>query len=82
MLIIFEMLIALFERAYIVAWEPDLSDVAQRRWNSWDDYMREWCRRKEFHALLPQLLRGEDPKFSAYIQRLDAEEWDIPDPSC
>jgi hypothetical protein len=79
-LIIFEMLIALFERAYIVAWEPDLSDVAQRRWNSWDDYMREWCRRKEFHALLPQLLRGEDPEFSAYIQRVDAEEWEISAP--
>ena len=82
MLIIFEMLIALFERAYIVAWEPHLSDVAQRRWNSWDDYMREWCRREEFHALLPQLLRGEDPEFSAYIQRLDAEEWDIAAPGC
>ena len=82
MLIIFEMLIALFERAYIVAWEPHLSDVAQRRWNSWDDYMREWCRREEFHALLPQLLRGEDPEFSAYIQRFDAEEWDIAAPGC
>ena len=80
LLIIFEMLIALFERAYIVAWEPHLSDVAQRRWNSWDDYMREWCRRKEFHALLPQLLRGEDPDFSAYIQRGDAEEWGVPAP--
>lgn len=67
-LIIFEMLIALFERAYIVSYEKDLSGVALRRWNSWDDYMREWCRREDFYHLLPQLLRGEDPDFAAYIQ--------------
>ena len=67
-LIIFEMLVALFERAYIVSYEEDLSGVALRRWNSWDDYMREWCRREDFYHLLPQLLRGEDPDFSAYIQ--------------
>jgi len=73
-LIIFEMLIALFERAYIVSYMPDLKGVALRRWNSWDDYMREWCRREDFYFLLPQLLRGEDPDFAAYIRKLaDAE---------
>jgi hypothetical protein len=74
MLIIFEMLIALFERAYIVAYEPDLKSVALRRWNSWDDYMREWGRREDFYYLLPQLLRGEDPDFAAYIRRVADEE--------
>lgn len=74
MLIIFEMLIALFERAYIVAYEPDLKGVALRRWNSWDDYMREWCQREDFYFLLPQLLRGEDPHFVAYIRRIADEE--------
>lgn len=73
-LIIFEMLIALFERAYIVSYEPDLKGVALRRWNSWDDYMREWCRREDFYFLLPQLLRGEDPDFASYIRRLADEE--------
>lgn len=73
-LIIFEMLIALFERAYIVAYKPDLKGVALRRWNSWDDYMREWCRREDFYYLLPQLLSGEDPDFSAYIRRVADEE--------
>lgn len=73
-LIIFEMLIALFERAYIVAYEPDLRGVALRRWRSWDDYMREWCRREDFYFLLPQLLRGEDPDFAAYIRRIADEE--------
>lgn len=74
-LIIFEMLIALFERAYIVSYESDLKGVALRRWNSWDDYMREWCRREDFYYLLPQLLRGEDPDFAAYIRRVADEEF-------
>lgn len=73
-LIIFEMLVALFERAYIVAYEPDLKGVALRRWNSWNDYMHEWCRRKDFNNLLPQLLRGEDPDFAAYIRSIADKE--------
>lgn len=73
-LIVFEMLIALFERAYIVSYEPDLKGVALRRWRSWDDYMREWCRREDFYLLLPHLLRGEDADFAAYIRRVADEE--------
>ncbi len=72
--IIFEMLVSLFERAYIVSYAPDLKGTALRRWNSWDDYMREWCRRDDFNFMLPQLLRGEDPDFSAYIRRVAEEE--------
>ncbi len=74
MLVIFDMLISLFERAFLVAWKPAMSETEQRRWNSWDDYMREWCRREDFHNALPFLLRGEDPVFQRYIQRVDAEE--------
>jgi len=73
-LIIFEMLIALFERAYIVSYEPDLKGVALRRWNSWNDYMHEWCRREDFCNQLPQLLSGEDPDFAAYIGRIAEQE--------
>ncbi|MFC3147652.1 hypothetical protein [Piscinibacterium candidicorallinum] len=72
--IIFEMLISLFERAYIVAWEPEMSANQRRRWASWEDYMREWCRREDFVALLPQLLRGEDPDFAEYIKGIAREE--------
>jgi hypothetical protein len=74
MLVIFDMLISLFERAYIVAWKDDMSPTEQRRWNSWDDYMREWCRRDDFFNALPLLLRGEDPGFQAYIKRVAQEE--------
>ena len=74
MLVIFDMLISLFERAYLVAFKPDMGETERRRWNSWDDYMREWCQREDFHNTLPVLLRGEDPEFVGYIQRIAAEE--------
>ena len=74
MLVIFDMLISLFERAYLVAWQPNMAGEKSRRWNSWDDYMREWCRREDFFNRLPTLLKGEDPAFSAYIMRLAREE--------
>jgi hypothetical protein len=73
-LIIFNMLISLFERAYLVAYKPEMSPTEARRWNSWDDYMREWCRREDFRNVLPQLLRGEDPEFQDYIRRIAEEE--------
>lgn len=74
MLTIFDMLISLFERAFLVAWKPEMSATEQRRWNSWDDSMREWCRRDDFHNALPLLLRGEDPAFTLYIKRVADEE--------
>jgi len=73
MLVIFDMLVSLFERAYLVAYKDTMSPSEQRRWNSWDDYMREWCRREDFTRALPFLLRGEYPEFQAYIQRVAAE---------
>lgn len=74
MLIIFDMLISLFERAYLIAYKPDMGDTERRRWNSWDDYMRDWCRREDFRQALAQLLRGEDPAFVDYIRRLAEQE--------
>jgi hypothetical protein len=74
MLVIFDMLMSLFERAYLVAFKTKMSESEARRWNSWDDYMREWCRRQDFHNALPLLLRGEDPQFQSYLRRIAEEE--------
>lgn len=74
MLIIFSMLISLFERAYLLMYEPKMNVRQQRRWLSWEDYMRQWCRRGDFRALLPALLEGEDAEFGAYIRALAASE--------
>ncbi len=78
MMVIFDMLISLFERAYLVAYQSDMGEIEQRRWNSWDDYMREWCRRDDFFNALPLLLRGEDPAFQRYIKRVAQEERGTP----
>ena len=73
-LLIFDMLISLFERAYLVAYKPQMSDTEQRRWNSWDDYIREWSRRDDFFNALPLMLRGEDPAFQQYVLRVVQDE--------
>lgn len=74
MLVIFDMLISLFERAYLLVFEPGMDEKKRRRWHSWEDYMREWSRREDFRGRLPEMLRGEDPDFAVYIQRLAEEE--------
>ncbi len=74
MQVLFEILISLFERAYLTAYHTDMTIQQKRRWHSWDDFMREWCRRADFRAALPQLLHGEDIDFSRYIQRIAEEE--------
>lgn len=73
-LAIFQILVSLLERAYLLAWEEDMSDKQRRRWGSWEDYMREWCRRDDFRTTLPLLLEGEDPDFADYILRLAEAE--------
>lgn len=74
MLIIFSMLVSLFERAYLLLYEEKMSVKEARRWYSWEDYMREWCRRADFRASLPYLLQGEDPEFAKYIESLMTKE--------
>jgi hypothetical protein len=68
--IIFNMLISLFERAYLLLYEDHMTPKQARRWNSWEDYMLEWCRRPDFRASLPRLLHGEDPSFVGYVERV------------
>lgn len=70
MFIIFNMLISLFERAYLLLYEEKMNEKQLRRWRSWEDYMGEWCNRVDFRSALPALLRGEDPEFAVYIQKL------------
>jgi len=72
--ILFRMLVSLFEKAYIILHSESMDRDATRRWLSWEDDMREWCRRDDFRALLPELLEGEDDAFSAHIRRIAAAE--------
>ncbi len=68
--ILFDILISLFERAYILVYEPSMNDQAKRLWASWEDYIHFWCQRKDFREELPDLLQGEDPDFGQYIRAL------------
>lgn len=70
MLILFTMLISLFERSYLLLYEENMAPKKARRWSSWEDYMVEWCERADFRERLPELLRGEDPAFVTYIRGL------------
>ena len=76
--IIFNMLVSLFERAYLLLYDDSMTPKQARRWRSWDDYMREWVRREDFRLALPELLRGEDPDFANYMSRVAAEEHHVP----
>ncbi|MDD2699947.1 MAG: hypothetical protein PHH36_01790 [Sideroxydans sp.] len=73
MYIVFSMLISLFERAYLLLYEDDMTPKQWRRWRSWEDYMREWCLREDFRTALADQLGGEDPDFVNYLKAL-AEE--------
>jgi hypothetical protein len=74
MQVLFEILISLFERAYLTAYHDSMTASQRRRWLSWDDFMREWCRREDFRTALPQLLQGEDADFAAYISQIREQE--------
>ena len=69
-LIIYAMLVALFERAFLLLYDEAMSSKQARRWNSWEDYIDEWCRVPRFRESLPRLLRGEDPDFVRHIDRI------------
>ena len=70
MFIIFSMLVSLFERAYLLLYEPRMSEKQLRRWRTWDAYMKEWAERSDFREMLPELLDNEDPEFVAYLKSM------------
>ena len=68
--VVFRMLVSLFEKAYIILYSDGMTGDARRRWMSWEDDMREWCRKEDFRLALPELLEGEDDAFSRYILKI------------
>ncbi len=71
--IIFDLLLSLFERAYILVYEDNMSKQTQRLWQSWDDYIRFWVKRNDFRNALDGMLYGEDPDFVNYMTKIAAE---------
>jgi len=71
--IIFDLLMSLFERAYILVYEDNMNAHQKRLWASWADYIDFWCKRVDFRAAAPTLLQGEDPGFDAYMRKVLAQ---------
>lgn len=71
---LYNVLVALFERAYLLVFEDEMQPKTKRLWQSWEDYMREWCRRPEFRECLPEILEGEDPAFATHIRAIATHE--------
>lgn len=67
--LLYEMLINLFERAFILLYD-EKEEAYRRMWNSWEDYIALWVNRPNFNEMLPDLVKGEDPYFVNYIARL------------
>ena len=77
-LLIFEILVSIFERSYILLHRKRMNRQNQRLWSSWEDYIRSWCRRDDFRVFLPGLLQGEDDEFSRHIRDIAAAEAALP----
>jgi hypothetical protein len=67
--ILYQMVVSLFERAYILL-ASETDPAYQRMWNSWEDYIREWVSHPNFRTALPRLMEGEDKDFVSYIAQL------------
>lgn len=76
--IIFDILISLFERAFILVYEDNMNKQTARLWASWEDYIVFWCQRKDFRESLDQLLQGEDPDFVEYIKKVSKKALNLP----
>lgn len=67
-LILYEMLVSLFERSFILL-ADEREPNYQRMWNSWLDYIDIWCERPSFRAALPRLMLREDKAFVAFMAK-------------
>lgn len=74
-------LVSIFERAYMLVYEEQMSRQTRRLWQSWEDYMREWCRRPDFREALAEHLEGEDEDFREHISRIARIESERTTPS-
>lgn len=65
----YEMLLALFERAFILLYDDAPSGQGGRRWGSWADFFSYWLKRPDFARYVETHLEGEDPAFVDFVTR-------------
>jgi len=68
----FHILVSIMERAYLMY--HDKSDrVRHSQWTGWDEFIREWCQRRNFARSLPLIVPQFDEGFREYIEQLPAK---------
>ena len=73
---LFDILITLFWRAFTLIVYKNIPEQ-KKHWETWEALIRQWCRRKDFHAALPDLLVGTDDKFKNYMFKIAAQEAEL-----
>jgi hypothetical protein len=72
-LLIYSMLITLFERAYILLYEGKSDRARDRRWKGWEEYIKEWCSRPDFRVHLQDSLKNDDVGLKKLIELLEKQ---------
>jgi hypothetical protein len=65
-LIAFTMLISIFERAYLM-YHDQSDDVRSRQWTGWHQYMRDYCKRRNFRSAWDICGEQFDDKFKKFM---------------
>jgi hypothetical protein len=64
--ILFTILMSIFERAYLM-YSDQSTSVKQRQWSGWDDYIQGFCRRQNFRRSWEVSGTTFDSSFQAYM---------------
>lgn len=68
--IIFEILICLFERAFLMYFEQR-DTIKKRQWSGWNEYMKNWMENKQFRILWVSYFNSQyDSRFLAHMNNL------------
>jgi hypothetical protein len=69
-LALFEILISLLERAYIM-YANQSTQIKLIQWEGWKSYIQDWCQRKDFRDLWEELGPGYyDERFTKYVDNV------------
>lgn len=68
----FALLTTIFERAFLLH-GYDRTDASQQQWAGWDAHIRQYFRRQNFREAWRRGIASYDPRFEAYMARVEQE---------
>jgi hypothetical protein len=66
----FEILLSIFERAYLMMYDDRESAARGRQWSGWETYLKSWRTHPDFKDLWEKLGNGFDSDFVKYVDAL------------